>query len=48
MLKQLNQPLDSARYISPIAQLEITAYLAANKNIDPLILKKLKLAIAAL
>tara|TARA_R110002167_G_scaffold27444_4_gene93285 strand:+ start:2097 stop:2816 length:720 start_codon:yes stop_codon:yes gene_type:complete len=48
MLQQFNRPLDMAKFIAPIPELEITAYLAANKNIDPIILNKLKVAIAAL
>lgn len=45
MLQHFNLPTDSARYISSIPDLEIIGYLAASKNIDPILLSQLKAAI---
>jgi polar amino acid transport system substrate-binding protein len=45
MLQHFHLPIDSAKYISSIPDLEIIGYLAANKHIDPKILEKLKQAI---
>lgn len=48
MLQRLNHPLDSVQFISYIPELEITAYLAANRNIDPSLLSRLQVAISTL
>lgn len=46
MLKQYGKALETAVFIKAIPELAITGYLATNKNIDPLLLSKLKTAIA--
>lgn len=45
MLKHFNKPLNTAKFISFIPELEITAYLAASKKFDPVLLHKLQQAI---
>ncbi|WP_299083544.1 transporter substrate-binding domain-containing protein [uncultured Paraglaciecola sp.] len=45
MLMQYDLPITSANYTLAIPELELSGYLAANKNIEPAILEKLRLTI---
>ena len=45
MLKLFKLPKSIAKYVVAIPDLDLMGYLAANKNIEPKILERLKLAI---